>query len=229
MANPRPDGLGFLDRLVILVAWLASCGVVFVIGYYVGKDAVPASAGIQPGVIQVPVAGVPAAPEEPRDGDGGTFYESLGRQTGTTPSAPAPRPVPTTVPVREAAARATTTIAVPSRPSTTHVPAPPALAPPTTVAVPRPPTTLPPVAAGGAVGGRSWTLYVSPTRDRFEAERQRAALRAAGYEARVVRMQRDGDVWYRVRAGRYGTEAAAEQARRDLRDRGIGHAFVQSD
>jgi cell division protein FtsN len=227
MANPRQDGLGFLDRLVILVAWLASCGVVFVIGYYVGKDAVPASTGIQPGVIQVPVAGVPVVPEEPRDG--GTFYESLGRQTGTPVSAPTPRAVATTVPVREAAARATTSTAVPPRPSTTHVPAPPALAPPTTIAVPRPPTTHPPAAAGSVVGGRSWTLYVSPTRDRFEAERQRAALRAAGYEASVVRMQRDGDVWYRVRAGRYGTEAAAEQARRDLRDRGIGHAFVQSD
>lgn len=227
MANPRPDGLGFLDRLVILVAWLASCGVVFVIGYYVGKNAVPTSAGIQPGVIQVPVAGVPAVPEEPRDG--GTFYESLGRQTGTAVSATAPRPVPTTVPVREAAARATTTTAAPPRPSTTHVPAPPAVAPSTTIVVPPPPTTRPPGTVGGAVGGRSWTLYVSPTRDRFEAERQRAALRAAGYEASVVRMQRDGDVWYRVRAGRYATEAAAEQARRDLRDRGIGHAFVQSD
>ena len=104
------------DRLVILVAWLASCGVVFVIGYYVGKDAVPPSAGIAPGVIQVPVAGVPDPPDEP--GAGGTFYESLGRQTGAAVTAPPPR-VATTVAVREASARPTTTMAAPARATTT--------------------------------------------------------------------------------------------------------------
>ena len=78
-------------------------------------------------------------------------------------------------------------------------------------------------------GGHGWTVYVSPTRDRFEAERQRSVLRAAGYDASVVRVQRDGDMWYRVRAGSFGSEADAERARRDLRERGIGHAFVQSE
>lgn len=237
MASTRSDGLGFLDRLVILVAWLASCGVVFVIGYYVGKDAVPPSAGITPGVIQVPVAGVPVPPDEP--GAGGTFYESLGRQTGSPGTAPPAPRVTTTAPAREASARPTTTTAAPARSTTTTAPGtttageipgtPSASGTTTTVAPSRPATTTtrPPGAAAGRGGG--WTVYVSPTRERFEAERQRAVLRAAGYDASVVPMQRDGDVWYRVRAGRFDSEASAEQARRDLRERGIGHAFVQSE
>jgi len=71
MATNRPEGLGFLDRLVIVVAWLASCGVVFVIGYYVGKDAVPPTAGMPPAVIEVPVAGGGATGDEA--GESGTF------------------------------------------------------------------------------------------------------------------------------------------------------------
>jgi cell division protein FtsN len=68
---------------------------------------------------------------------------------------------------------------------------------------------------------------VSPTRDRFEAERRRASLAAQGYDTAVVRMQRDGDTWYRVRVGRYPDKSRADSARQELRDRfGVDHAFV---
>jgi cell division septation protein DedD len=224
MAKERSDGLGFLDRLVILVAWLASCGVVFVIGYYVGKDAVPPSAALAPTGIQVPVAGVPPPTDE--RGEAGTFYESLGRQTGER-SALGGMGVPTTAPRGAAEAeklRATTSTSRP--PTTTTHPAP--IVPTTSVPPRYPPTTRPP-ASVLEPGAHTWVVYVGPTRDRFEAERERSALHAVGYDARVVTMRRDGDVWYRVRAGRFDSEASAERARRDLRDRGIGRAFVQSE
>jgi len=227
MASRRSEGLGFFDRLVILVAWLASCAVVFIIGYYVGKDAVPPSAAIMPGGIQVPVAGVPMATEP--DADAGTFYESLGRQAGGPTTTIGARHVTTTVAVRETPPARRTTSTVPAvRSTTTHPPRVVAttIPVPTTLPPRRVPTTRP---AAQVPRGQGWVLYVSPTRDRFEAERQRSALHAAGYDSRVVRMERDGDVWYRVRAGRYATEAAAEQARREVRERGIGRAFVQSE
>lgn len=229
MAKTRPDGLGFFDRLVILVAWLASCGVVFIIGYYVGKDAVPPSVGITPGGIQVPVAGVPMGPDS--DGDAGTFYESLGRQTGG-PTTVGNGGGTSTVPVRHVPPeRRTTTTPAPLPITTTLAPPPARVAPSTTMS---PPPTIPPPLpstrpAGEEPVGHGWVLYVSPTRDRFEAERQRSTLRSAGYDARVVRMERDGDVWYRVRAGRYDSKAAAERASHDVRERGIGSAFVLSE
>lgn len=222
MAATRSDGLGTLDRLVILVAWLASCGVVFVIGYYVGKDAVPPPTTLAPSAIEVPIVGVPVAPG-PQAGT--SFYDSLGRQ-GTSGDGPpgtlAPMRPTTTAPPVAPAPSPTTTVA-PAPPSTRPAVVPPAVGATTTTRPPAPPPTVP------ATGGRGWTVYVSPTRDRFEAERQRTALRTAGYDASVVRMQRDGDIWYRVRAGRFDSEATAERVRRDLRDRGIGHAFVHAD
>ncbi|HWP64305.1 MAG TPA: SPOR domain-containing protein [Candidatus Limnocylindria bacterium] len=74
-----------------------------------------------------------------------------------------------------------------------------------------------------------WTVYANPSRDRLAVEHERAALRAKGYPAEVVTLRRDGHTWYRIRVGRYATEAEAEAASRQLRTDGVGHAFVQSE
>ena len=94
-------------------------------------------------------------------------------------------------------------------------------------APPAPPPTapgLPPQAASGR-----WTVYANPSRDQLAVEHERAALRAKGYPAEVEMQRRDGDTWYRIRVGRYATEAQAEETSRKLRTDGVGHAFVQSE
>ena len=78
-------------------------------------------------------------------------------------------------------------------------------------------------------GHGRWTVYANPTRDLLAAEHERAALRAKGYAADVVTLRRDGDLWYRIRVGRYATEAQAEDAARRLRSDGSAHGFVQSE
>jgi cell division protein FtsN len=101
-----------------------------------------------------------------------------------------------------------------------------------------PPSSAPaPSAAGSAPASASpattatgrWTVYANPTRDLLAAEHERAALRAKGYAAEVVTLRRDGDLWYRIRVGRYATEAQAEDAARRLRSDGSAHGFVQSE
>jgi cell division protein FtsN len=89
---------------------------------------------------------------------------------------------------------------------------------------PAAPANLPPQATTGR-----WTVYANPTRDKLAVEHERAALRAKGYPAEVVTLRRDGDMWYRIRVGRYATQAQAEEASRRLRGDGVGHAFVQSE
>src|SRR5262249_2813992 len=37
MAREARAGLGFADRLVLLVAWIATCGLVYLLGFYVGQ------------------------------------------------------------------------------------------------------------------------------------------------------------------------------------------------
>ena len=91
-----------------------------------------------------------------------------------------------------------------------------------------PATAAAPERPAAAANGR-WTVYANPTRDLLAAEHERAALRAKGYAAEVVTLKRDGDMWYRIRVGRYATQAQAEEAARRLRSDGSVHGFVQSE
>jgi len=156
--------------------------------------------------------------------------------TATTPTArPAPMPaspaidagVPPLDAVKPpvAAKPAAPVVASAPPPAVPTAQAPPVRAAPAAPAVPPPAATgLPPQTASGR-----WTVYANPSRDQLAVEYERAALRAKGYPAEVVTMKRDGDTWYRIRVGRYATEAQAEQASRKLRTDGVGHAFVQSE
>jgi cell division septation protein DedD len=91
-----------------------------------------------------------------------------------------------------------------------------------------PAAPLAPAAAGGQGGG--WTVQANPTRSREEAEALSRRLEGRGYDAVVVRVPRDGDVWYRVRIGRYQTPEQATEAMQRLREReGVPHVFVASE
>ena len=85
----------------------------------------------------------------------------------------------------------------------------------------------PPVVRGGAGG---WTVEANPTRDKNEAEFLLGRLKNRGYDASLVHVQREGDTWYRLRVGRYGSAEQASEVMRRLRDQeGIPHAFVASE
>jgi hypothetical protein len=294
MATER-GSLGFGQRLVLLGAWLVSCGFVYVLGVYVGKGMYDRGP-IHPGVSLPVDAAVPPAP--PADAQAPlTFYDVLGTQQGapaaarpTPPDAPAaarptqpstmneqklaaapatppapptaalpaakPSPAAATPPARPAPvapAVAPTDGAIPPlaavTPPVAAKPAPPpSVAPAPAPAVPNPPAvpspagspvrvapptpTAPAPAAAGLppqVASGRWTVYANPSRDQLAVEYERGALRAKGYPAEVVTMKRDGDTWYRIRVGRYATEAQAQEASRKLRSDGVGHAFVQSE
>jgi hypothetical protein len=290
MATER-GSLGLGQRLVLLAAWLMSCGFVYVLGVYVGKgmrDRGP----INPGVSLPVDAAVPPAP--PPDAQAPlTFYDVLGTQQGapaaarraqpdtpaaarptqpdtmneeklaatpppaaatpaatspavtppvvakaTVPPTPAAKPVPAAPAIPPAdgaipplAAVKPPLAAKPATPSVTPAPTVPSPAAPPVRVAPGAPTAPAPAAPGlpPQVASGRWTVYASPSRDQLAVEYERAALRAKGYPAEVVTVKRDGDTWYRIRLGRYATEAQAEEASRKLRNDGVGHAFVQSE
>jgi len=232
VAKRSDGGLGFLDRVILFAAWLASCGLVFLLGYYVGKGEQRQRATEVAQRVVLPVEPQGTADTEPATGPTLTFYDQLGRESGSgrepgaggTPPEP-PRPVAAATPATVTTSTRPAPPTTRPRPSST-VPAPPPPPPPVTTST-RPP---PPPAAASLPEGRlerGWTVYVNPTRDRFEAERRRAMLAGQGYDTAVVRMQRDGDTWYRVRVGRYPDKMRAESVRQELRERfGVDHAFV---
>jgi cell division protein FtsN len=75
-----------------------------------------------------------------------------------------------------------------------------------------------------------WTVHANPTRSRNEADALVRRLRTRGYDASVVRVLRDGDTWYRVQVGRFGSSAQATDTMQRLREReGVQHVFVASE
>jgi len=222
MAKAVRVGLGFWDRVVLLVAWVVTCGLVYLLGVYVGRGTGPRSAGLEDAVVRLPVTSKPPpAGERPKAESELTFYETLGAGehggARDVPAAAEPRPTPP--PAR------TTTTSPPARAAV----APPRPAPRAAEAAPSRPAPAAPAAAASA-GNAGWTVLASPTRNRAEAEDLARQLRARGYDAAPVPTERDGDTWYRVRVGRFASAEQATEVMRRLREReGVAHAFVASE
>lgn len=84
-------------------------------------------------------------------------------------------------------------------------------------------------AKGKAPKRSGYTVEASPTRSRSEAEAMRANLARRGFDATVQAVPKDGGTWYRLRVGRYASAEQAEQAVRQVRDRGgVSRAYVAS-
>jgi hypothetical protein len=349
MANDRRVGLRIWDRLVLLVAWLVTCGLVYLLGFYVGRGTQEHRLGLEDRVVRLPLTSAPPPEgQRPKSESELTFYDTLvagqpsrpGDGGAATPPKPAPTqaapmavakapesPAPAAAPVKPAVVPVTTPVAKPTpappapqpvakpAPATAPPvvkPAPPApgsfasamppapvvdpravagqkTAPPPVAAVPPapptprpaapvapaphlegvPPARLPPpapapaaaptartsppkpvgtpAADGGSgagpapyaaapapavasTGTGSWTVLASPTRSREEAESLLGQLRQRGYDATLVRVQRDGDAWYRLRVGRYASAEQAAAVMHKLREHeGVEHAFVANE
>ena len=239
MGRERRTGLGLGDRLVLIVAWLVTCGLVYLLGFYVGKGTNERRLGLEERVVRLPVTGAPPAEgERAKGGEEFTFYETLGaggaarnttgggppstvpraRVDSTATPPPAPRPAPARAPAPERPAAAAAAPAPRPVPAAVSAPAPRATPP---VA------SLPPAAplAGGA-----WTVQANPTRTREEAETLNEQLRSRGYQATVVRVLRNGETWYRVQVGRFASpEQAGEMMHRLREHEGVSHVFVASE
>ena len=154
----------------------------------------------------------------------------LGAQTATTVPATTPPPATTT-------AITTATVAPPPSPTPTRdsativtVAPTPAPAPPTRVVPPSPPSVPvetprndPPVTA--PTGSGSWSVQVAAYNVRSQADAAVARLKKNGYEARVD----GGAAPFRVRIGRYQTQAQASAVQRSLKAKKIEGFVVQVD
>jgi hypothetical protein len=219
MANQTRVGLGFWDRLILLVAWSVTCGMVYVLGFYVGKGTQERHFDVDERIVRLPVTSKPPPEgQRPRAGEELTFYDTLragGRGEPARPRPPAPAPAPAVPP-------APPSDAAPARPEPTAGAAP---APAPRPAVPPAPQAQAPAPRGGA-----WTVQANPTRDRVEAQALLEQLRARGYQAALVRVVRDGDTWYRVSIGRFSSPVQATEVMQRLREReGVSHVFVASE
>ena len=65
MANERRSGFGFWDRLILFTAWVVTCGLVYLLGFYVGKGTQAERLGLEERIVRLPVTSSP-----PREGSG---------------------------------------------------------------------------------------------------------------------------------------------------------------
>jgi len=253
----RPT-LRFVDRLVLVVAWLVTCGLVYVLGFYLGRGTQDHQVAFEERAVRLPVTSTPPPegqhPKEAKEFP--SFYETLPggtppkpdtqRQAAVTTTSTSVAPTTTRAPavVTSTSPRASTTSATRPAPTTTlparPTPPPPRPTSPAPPGTPPPPGPPPPPVAGPPPtmarppiphgGGGSWSVEAAPTRSRAEAEQLLATLRRRGYDVEMVSVQRDGDTWYRLRVGRYATAEQANEVMRRLRDvEGVSHAFVASE
>ena len=159
MAREARTGLGFADRLVLLMAWIATCGLVYLLGFYVGKGTQEHRLGVEEQIVRLPVTSRP--PPEGQRAKTETefgFYEKLmgdhpggdaalragAEERAPGPPAPAPalavKPVATAMPPKAPVAAVVPARLLPAPSVTAAVPA----AARTPVAVPPPPPAKPP-------------------------------------------------------------------------------------
>jgi len=91
----------------------------------------------------------------------------------------------------------------------------PEVSPPVT-AQPRATTPSRPAATAPPTGEGMFTVQVSSWETRAKADEEAAKLSAAGYSAYVQEGSVAGEVWYRVRVGRYGSMREAQEAATQL-------------
>ena len=251
-------GLRIWDRLILFLAWTVTCGLVYLLGFYVGKGVQAQRVDTEERIVKLPVSSPPPPPGQRPKSDL-TFYDQLAKPADR-PALPTPEPAPApkapagTLPPRAAAP--STIPPPPTPPPTLPAPRPPTTVPPPRAATPpptmppRPMAATPPPAARPAervtpppteqratkvepppTSGRgTWSVQAAPTRSRDDAEALLKRLRSKGYDASIVEVPRDGATWYRIRVGRYATAGQATEAMQRLRDQeGVSHVFVASE
>jgi cell division protein FtsN len=231
--GPRPT-LRLIDRLVLLVAWMVTSGIVYGLGYYVGKNSPGRQTAVEERSVRLPVTSAPPAegqrPKEAKEFP--SFYQSL--PAGERPIDVA-RGTPVTAPPGTAPGSAPTTIVrTTTLPATTAPPRTPTTTPavPTTLArtmtppptFPRTATTVPTASASGR------TESTLPSTPRPPQATPTTLLRAATPPTTVpppVVPRTTGRGGYTVEASPTRSRSEADQLLAQLRRRGYDASIVQ--
>src|SRR5881409_1800129 len=95
MAKPGRAGLGLWDRLVLLLAWGVTCGLVYLLGFYVGKGMQERPLGPEDRLVRLPVVSTPPpAGQRPKAESDLTFYDTLAGSERAVPHPPRRLPQP---------------------------------------------------------------------------------------------------------------------------------------
>jgi cell division septation protein DedD len=83
MAREGRFGMGIGDRLVLLAAWIATCGFVYLLGFYLGKGTQERRLGVEERIVRLPITSQPPPEgQRPRSENEFVFYDKLMGERG---------------------------------------------------------------------------------------------------------------------------------------------------
>lgn len=217
-SGSRRFEFGWLEVFGLILVFAGGSVVVFFLGVFVGKGLQESRLAREERVVRLPIdpvaAAVPARKRPARPGaapvkappaEGAPSQAAPAvRPTASLELAVRPAPVATAVPVRPSPAVATA-VPRPTAPAVVARPTP-SPEPVRVVAIPtaRPSPAKPRTQLMGSARGK-WSVQVNATKDAYTARKIVQDLRRRGYNAYAVEVQLRGEVWYRVRVGRFPT------------------------
>lgn len=212
MASGRGGGMSAGQVVLVTFGFLLASFLVFIFGMWVGKDIAERRLAQEERVFRAPMA------RPTQIGSG--VQESA--PSGIEPLVPGGTPTPVfQLPIE--AARTATAMPFPhtATPTIHLVVLTPAKTAPR--AMPTPLQTP----SGEEWADAGWTVQVTATTDAANAEAIATRLRSRGYDAYTLKAPNRGQVWYRVRVGRYASRAEAQEMESRLKTvESLSGAFV---
>jgi cell division septation protein DedD len=221
-------GLGYGQTFLLMVAFLVASGLIFLFGLWVGRDLAERRLAQEERVVRSAVPAQPTPSEQTGvdvgfyEGLKATAYQRLQATAAATtptmahPAAPAAiTPVPSTVPGG---------IKTPAKPISTTVPNTPKIAIKPTPTMHAKPAETASRAEEWADAG--WTVQVNATTSQQQASDLAKSLKAKGYDAYMLPVPMQGQMWYRVRVGRFTTKDQAKTMEQRLKSDGMDSAYV---
>lgn len=221
MASGRGGGMSAGQVVLVTFGFLIASFLVFIFGMWVGKDIAERRLAQEERVFRAPIA----RPTEPAAALAQQAPAAAAQPpAGVQPLLPRGTPSPASafqLPGEEA--RSTPSLRRPTATATLDfVVLTPATTPPQRMA----PT---PLQEGTAEewADAGWTVQVTATTDAANAEAIAARLRSRGYDAYTIKAPNRGQLWYRVRVGRFATRTEAQQTESKLKTlESLSGAFV---
>jgi DedD protein len=197
--------------VVLGTASVVACGIVFLLGIYVGKGIAEHRFENEQRIVRQRIVRLPADVEATPKEDGRlSFYDRLGQTPTAAPVAEATA-TPEEEPIR---------IAPPTRKGG---------AGPTAAPAPEPTATKAAPAASTASEVGNFQVQVAAVSDQARAQQLVKDLSGKGYTASVSPAVVGGRTLYRVRVGRFPSEEAARKAMTDLRGAGFPEARLAAE
>jgi cell division septation protein DedD len=205
-------GFGIGQTILLLLGFLIASGLIFLFGVWVGRDMAERRLAQEERVVRgvLPAAPTPASVEAEGSADK-QFYESLKatayaklQQTPPRPVAGIPEPTPQ-APVAAA-----------------PLPTPALVAAATPAKRPKPAAAT----TDDEWADAGWTVQVNATTSEAQAKELARTLKAKGYDAYTLQVPLRGQVWFRVRVGKFSRKDEAKAMEERLKRDGMENAYV---